>query len=110
MSATNIPGFRIVLSTCADRTQAEHIARSLVDSQLAACVNLLPGVKSIYRWQGRVESSEEVLLIIKTGAAQVENVQRAIASLHSYEVPELLVLDVSGGSECYLEWLAGSLK
>ncbi len=110
MTAPDLPGFRIVLSTCSDRTEAERIARSLVESRLAACVNLLPGVSSIYRWQGKVESSEEVLLMIKTSAPQVENVQKAIAGLHSYEVPELLVLDVSGGSEGYLQWLAGSLK
>ena len=110
MTETNVLGFRIVLSTCCDRAQAERIARSLVESRLAACINLLPGVSSIYRWQDKVESSEEVLLVIKTDVAHVESVQRVIASLHSYQVPEFLVLDVSGGSEHYLDWLAASLK
>ena len=110
MTEAPLSGFRILLSTCSNRAEAERIAHSLVESRLAACVNLLPGVRSIYRWQGKVESSEEILLLIKTAAAQVESVQRAIASLHSYEVPEFLALEVSGGSEDYLAWLTGSLK
>ena len=102
--------FQIVLSTCADREQAERIAHRLVEQQLAACVNILPGVQSIYRWQGNVESSAEVLLVIKTSASLVTEVQSTIASLHSYEVPELLVLPVSAGSESYLAWLKASLR
>ena len=102
--------FQIVLSTCADREQAERIAHRLVEQQLAACVNILPGVQSIYRWQGNVESSAEVLLVIKTSASLIPEVQSTIASLHSYEVPELLVLPVSGGSEAYLAWLKASLR
>lgn len=102
--------FQIVLSTCADREQAERIATRLVEQQLAACVNILPGVQSIYRWQGNVESAGEVLMVIKTSAALTLEVQSTIASLHSYEVPELLVLPVSGGSESYLAWLKGSLR
>jgi periplasmic divalent cation tolerance protein len=102
--------FQIVLSTCADREQAERIAHRLVEQQLAACVNILPGVQSIYRWQGNVESAAEVLMVIKTSAALTPEVQSTIASLHSYEVPELLVLPVSGGSEAYLAWLKASLR
>jgi periplasmic divalent cation tolerance protein len=102
--------FQIVLSTCADREQAERIAQRLVEQQLAACVNILPGVQSIYRWQGNVESAAEVLMVIKTSAALIPEVQSTIASLHSYEVPELLVLPVSGGSEAYLAWLKASLR
>jgi periplasmic divalent cation tolerance protein len=102
--------FQIVLSTCADREQAERIARRLVEQQVAACVNIVPGVQSIYRWQGNVESAAEVLMVIKTSAGLVCEVQSIIASLHSYEVPELLVLPVSGGSEAYLAWLKASLR
>ena len=102
--------FQIVLSTCADREQAERIAHRLVELHLAACVNILPGVQSIYRWQGAVESAGEVLLLIKTKAAHSDQVQSTIASLHSYEVPEFLVLPVSGGSEAYLAWLDTSLQ
>jgi len=102
--------FQIVLCTCADREQAERIARSLVELHLAACVNILPSVQSIYRWQGTVESAAEVLLLIKTSAAHSNDVQSTIISLHSYEVPEFLVLPVSGGSEPYLAWLASSMS
>ena len=102
--------FQIILSTCADREQAERIARRLVEQQVAACVNILPGVQSIYRWQGNIESAAEVLMVIKTSASLVSEVQSIIASLHSYEVPELLVLPVSGGSEAYLAWLKASLR
>ena len=102
--------FQIVLSTCADREEAERIAHRLVEQQLAACVNILPGVQSIYRWQGNVESAAEVLMVIKTSAGLVPEVQSTIANLHSYEVPELLVLPVTGGSEAYLGWLKASLR
>jgi periplasmic divalent cation tolerance protein len=101
--------FQIVLSTCADREQAERIAHRLVEQHLAACVNILPGVQSIYRWQGAVESGEDVLMLIKTSTARSQEVQSTIASLHSYEVPEFLVLSVLGGSNAYLAWLGASL-
>ena len=101
--------FQIILCTCADPEQAERIARRLVELQLAACVNIFPGVQSIYRWQGAVESASEVLMLIKTSAARSQEVQSAIASLHSYEVPEFLVLPVLGGSKAYLAWLGASL-
>jgi periplasmic divalent cation tolerance protein len=101
--------FQIVLSTCADREQAERIAHRLVEQHLAACVNILPGVQSIYRWQGAVESADEVLMLIKTSTARSQEVQSTIASLHSYEVPEFLVLPVLGGSNAYLAWLGTSL-
>jgi periplasmic divalent cation tolerance protein len=102
--------FQIVLSTCADREQGERIAHRLVEQQLAACVNILPGVQSIYRWQGNVESAGEVLLLIKTRADLVSEVELTIAGLHSYEVPEFLVLPVFGGSHAYLAWLRDTLR
>jgi periplasmic divalent cation tolerance protein len=101
--------FQIVLTTCVDREQAERIAHRLVERHLAACVNILPGVQSIYRWQGAVESAAEVLLLIKTSTARSQEVQSTLASLHSYEVPEFLVLPVLGGSNAYLAWLGASL-
>ena len=110
MAEDGIDGFRIVLSTCADQAEAERIARFLVESRLAACVNMLPQVRSIYRWQGNVECSEEVLLVIKTGAAHVESVQSAITQLHSYSLAEFLVLEIAGGSHPYLDWLGANLK
>ena len=102
--------FQIVLTTCADREQAERIAHRLVERRLAACVNILPGVQSIYHWQGVVESAAEVLLLIKTSVAHTHEVQATISSLHSYEVPEFLVLPVSSGSEAYLAWLDAALR
>ena len=109
MVIANMTGFEIVLCTCPDREQAERIAHRLLALQLAACVNILPGVQSIYRWQGNIESAAEVLLLIKTSSALRERVQSTIAGLHSYEVPEFLVLPIAGGSEEYLAWLAASL-
>ena len=102
--------FQIVLSTCANQEEAERIARRLVQQQLAACVNILPGVQSIYRWQGKVETAAEVLMVIKTSADLVPEVELTIASLHSYDVPEFLVLPVFGGSHAYLAWLTDSLR
>ncbi len=86
--------FQIVLSTCTDQEQAERIAHRLVEQQVAACVNILPGVQSIYRWQGKVDSAGEVLLLIKTRADLLPDVETTIAGLHSYQVPEFLVLPV----------------
>lgn len=102
--------FQIVLCTCGDCEQAERIAHRLVEQQLAACVNILPRVQSIYRWQGKVETAAEVLMVIKTSADLVPEVESTIASLHSYDVPEFLVLPVSGGSHSYLAWLRDSLR
>jgi periplasmic divalent cation tolerance protein len=102
--------FQIIFSTCASREQAEQIAQRLLELQLAACINILPGVQSIYRWEGGIESAAEVLLLIKTRAALTHEVQSTIAALHSYEVPEFLVLPVAGGSESYLAWLETSLR
>jgi periplasmic divalent cation tolerance protein len=102
--------FQIILSTCADREQAERIARRLLELHLAACINILPGVQSIYRWQGGIESAAEVLMLIKTRSSLTAEVQSTLAGLHSYEVPEFLVLPISGGSESYLAWLRTSLR
>jgi periplasmic divalent cation tolerance protein len=82
----------------------------LLELHLAACINIVPGVQSIYRWQGSIESSAEVLLLIKTRATLIREVQATIAGLHSYDVPEFLVLSVAAGSEAYLAWLEASLR
>jgi len=105
----NMSDFQIVLPTCGDRETAERIAHRLVEQRLAACVNILPGVQSIYQWRGAVQSESEVLVVIKTKAPLIQEVQSTIASLHSYEVPEFLVLPILGGSEAYMAWLEASL-
>jgi periplasmic divalent cation tolerance protein len=95
---------RIVLTTAGSREEAAKIARALVEQRLAACVNLT-AIESVYRWKGAVESAEEWLLVVKTTAAAVPQVQAAIKELHSYELPECIVLPIEGGSEQYLAWI-----
>jgi periplasmic divalent cation tolerance protein len=101
---------RIVLTTAASEEEARKIARALVDRRAAACVNILPQVTSIYRWQGNVEEAREWLLIVKTTAAAFGQVRHAIAELHSYDVPECICLTIEDGSPSYLEWIAESVS
>ena len=101
---------RIVLSTAGSEDEARKLARHLVEHQLAACVNIVPRVESIYRWQGKVESSQEWLLLIKTSAEKFPAVRDAIRELHSYDLPECVALTIEDGSPDYLQWLADSVK
>jgi len=96
---------RIVLSTAGSEQEAHKIAHILVERRLAACVNILPRVQSIYRWKGEIESAQEWLLLIKTRADKFPAVRDAIGELHSYEVPECIVLEIEDGSLPYLQWL-----
>jgi periplasmic divalent cation tolerance protein len=96
---------RIVLSTAGSEQEAHKIAHTLVKRRLAACVNILPQVHSIYRWKGEIESAQEWLLLIKTRADKFPAVRDAIGELHSYEVPECIVLEIEDGSLPYLQWL-----
>ena len=104
----------VVFSTCDSEEQAGQIARALVEQRLAACVNILPGARSIYRWKGEIEDAAEWMLIIKSRRDLMEQLRAAIGKLHSYEVPELLAVPVVDGSESYLAWvdreLSGELK
>lgn len=95
----------VVLCTCESETQAEHIAKTLVNERLAACVNILPAVRSIYRWQDAVEDAREHLLFIKTTEPRLRALRDRIVALHSYDTPELLAIPVAEGSDKYLEWL-----
>src|SRR5512141_3213765 len=95
----------IVLTTCATAEEADRIARQLLEQRLAACVNILPGVRSLYRWQGAIEEAAECLLIIKSQQSLWEPLRAAIQSLHSYEVPEILLLPIADGAPPYLDWL-----
>ena len=95
----------VVLSTVPDEAVAERIARVLVEERLAACVNRLGGVASIYRWQGGIEEAGEILLLIKTHARRAPAVTQRLRELHPYEVPEILVLPVAAGLGAYLDWI-----
>ena len=100
----------ICLNTCPDATSAERIATALVEERLAACVNLLPGLHSIYRWQGQVESADEVLLMIKTTAEAYPALQQRLLALHPYELPELLAVEPAAGLPAYLGWIADQAR
>ncbi len=102
--------YRIVLTTVSSIDEAKRIARPLVEERLAACVNISPGLESVYRWQGAVEEASEVLLIIKTRVEKPTALEKAVRRLHSYDVPEFLVLRVDQGSAAYLKWLDESLE
>ena len=101
---------RIVLTTAGSEQEARKIANSLVERRLAACVNILPKIESVYRWKGEVDSANEWLLLIKTRAEKFPAVRDAILELHSYEIPECIVLQVEDGSLPYLQWLDESTQ
>jgi len=100
---------RIVLTTTGSREEAEKIAHALVERRLAACVNIVGPIHSVYRWQGKVDSADEHLLMIKTTAASFDAVARAIRELHSYELPECIELSIESGSADYLAWIEQSV-
>jgi periplasmic divalent cation tolerance protein len=100
---------RIALTTTGSEEEARKIAHHLVENRIAACVNIVPQVVSIYRWQNRMEESHEWLLIIKTTTAAFEAVRQAIANLHSYELPECICVAIEDGSRNYLQWVAESV-
>jgi periplasmic divalent cation tolerance protein len=97
---------RIVLTTAGSRDEAEKIAAHLVEHSHAACVNVVGPISSTYRWQGKVERAEEYLLIVKTTAHAIKHVRAAIEAMHSYDLPEFVVVPIETGSERYLEWIA----
>lgn len=100
----------VILCTCSSADEAQRVATFLLDERLAACVNVLPSVRSHYWWQGAIESAEENLLLIKSSAGLFPAVQDAVRKVHSYDVPELLALPVVDGSADYLEWLRSNLR
>jgi periplasmic divalent cation tolerance protein len=104
------PNARIVLTTAANPEEASQLGRTLVEERLAACATLVPSVQSIYNWQGKIEYSTETLLLLKTVLDQVPALEARLFKLHSYEIPEFLVLPVESGSRSYLGWLDGSLR
>ncbi|MDR7069846.1 periplasmic divalent cation tolerance protein [Pseudoxanthomonas japonensis] len=100
----------LILSTCPDADTAQRLARALVDERLAACVNLLPGVVSTYRWQGQVEQATEVQLLAKTTGERREALVARLAELHPYELPEILAVETAAGLPAYLDWVAAETR
>lgn len=97
---------RLCLCTCPDADAASTIAHTLVEERLAACVNIIPGLRSVYRWDGKVQSEAEQLLLIKTGDTRLAALKARLVELHPYSVPELIALDIVDGLPDYLQWLA----
>ena len=95
----------IVLCTCPDQDSAERLANHLIKNRLAACVNITPPVKSVYRWQGEIETADEVMLFIKTGTSSYDELEQTILSLHPYELPEVIAVPVDKGQQNYLGWI-----
>ncbi len=100
----------VVLTTCATREEARKIATALVEKRLAACVSLIPGVESVYRWKGALEQTEEIVLLIKSSRQLTREIESEISRLHSYEVPETIALQIVDGAESYLDWLGRELR
>ncbi len=100
----------VTFTTCKDARQAKAIARALVKEKLAACVNIVPGVTSVYTWEGKAEEATEVLLLIKSRAALSRKLVSRIRALHSYSVPEVVTLTIASGSPDYLRWVRASTR
>jgi len=100
----------VVFMTAANGEEATRLAEMLVGAHLAACVQILPEMESVYRWQGKIERQSEILLIAKTSAAKFADLEREVRALHSYETPEIVAVPLVAGSTPYLEWLANSLN
>lgn len=100
----------LVIANCPDEACANRIALAVVEAGLAACVNLLPRVQSVYRWQGAIESASEVPLLIKTTAGRYAELEATIRALHPYDVPEIIALPIAQGLPAYLDWLAAETR
>lgn len=102
--------FLLVLCTCPDRESAAAVATALLEERLAACVSQLSGVRSLYRWEGRVEDNDELLLLIKTTARQFPALEEMILKLHPYEIPEIIGVPLTIGSQPYFDWIRNSVQ
>lgn len=100
----------VVLMTASSQEEASAIASALVSERLAACVNVIPGVTSVYRWQGNVEKDQEWLLVAKSHRGLLDALVQRVQGLHSYDVPEVIALPLIGGSDAYLRWLDGQVR
>ncbi|AVJ56923.1 divalent-cation tolerance protein CutA [Idiomarina sp. OT37-5b] len=101
---------RMLFCTCADNDEAGRLAHLLVEQRVAACVNIVPHVRSVYEWQGKIEDDSEVLLIIKTSKLKLEALKEAIQTHHSYESPELISFEIDDGLPAYLDWVEAQTK
>lgn len=101
---------KLVFTTCASIEEARTLAHALVERQLAACVNIIPQIESVYRWQGKIETATEFLLLIKTTEGAFEQLCETLTELHSYDVPECIKLAIEDGSEEYLRWIGESVR
>ncbi|MGQ9788176.1 MAG: divalent-cation tolerance protein CutA [Candidatus Hadarchaeaceae archaeon] len=101
--------FSIVLTTVKNRREANRISHAVISEKLAACVTIIPSVSSVYRWRGKIEKSNEVILIIKTTTARANRLMSRIGELHSYQLPEIISLKIQSGLPQYLKWLKESL-
>ena len=110
MPNTTLKPQRIAFSTCESTEAAARLAQELVSRRLAACVNVVPGVRSFYWWDKRVQDDNEVLLVIKTRVELLPQLQAALSELHSYEVPEFIVLPIVDGSPSYLDWIDANVS
>ena len=104
------PQARMVVTTAADAEEANRLGRMLVEEHLAACVTLVPTVRSIYWWQGEIESADECLMLLKTTEDRLEKLEARLRELHSYDTPEFLVLPIEAGSKAYLDWMQNCLR
>ncbi len=102
--------FHIILSTCPDKASASKIAQLLVENQLCACVNIIPGVESVYQWKGQIESSQEYLLIIKSIKTAYSQIEQYIKANHPYELPEIIAVSVDTGLPDYFSWIENSVR
>lgn len=101
-----MPHVVLAFCTCPDAATASRIAEALVGERLAACVSVLPGMQSVYRWQGSVQRADEVQLLIKTVATRMPAVAKRIVALHPYELPEVVAVEAAAGLPAYLEWIS----
>jgi len=100
----------LVLCTCPSLNEADAVATALIEERLAACVNRLPGIKSLYRWKGRVTHDDEILLLIKTSADLFDRLEKTIKTLHPHETPEIIAVPIVAGSAEYLRWIEDSTQ
>lgn len=101
---------KLVLTTCGSLEEARTLAHTLVERQLAACINITPEVESVFRWQGKVETATEWLLVIKTTAGAIDRLRETLDELHSYDVPECIEIGIEDGNAAYLEWIGESVR